>query len=147
MRKQRYVSLRMSTDSATITWWTVIPSFGVCLVINLWLRFSPTRLWATIGLWIYKNNVDWQQKIIWNSSYSLVRWTPPLNPVSKTPSPLPPARTWALTTYSPAPIFKYLKWLCKLERVIRIFTKFRNFVHILNLFGNNKFLDWNLVLL
>ena len=34
------------------------------------------------------------------TSYFLVRWTPPLNPLEKTPFPLPPAKICALITYS-----------------------------------------------
>lgn len=44
--------------------------------------------------------LQWQHPYM---TYSLVRWTPPLNPLSKCPLPRPPAKICALTTNSAAP--------------------------------------------
>uniref|UniRef100_A0A2M4DGY5 Putative secreted protein n=1 Tax=Anopheles darlingi TaxID=43151 RepID=A0A2M4DGY5_ANODA len=66
--------------SATMTFFTRMPSLGVCFVINRW----PT-IFSTSGM---------------TCERSLVMCTPPLNPLSKCPFPRPPARIWALMTYS-----------------------------------------------
>ena len=50
IRMQKYVSLRISTDSATITLLTRIPSSGVCLVTNLWPIILETKGGISLGL-------------------------------------------------------------------------------------------------
>ena len=93
IKTAKYVSLVMSnayafneqffccqSDSkltcATITLDTGTPSGAVCFVVSL----APTIDWTSLPA----------------SAGSLVRWTPPLNPLSNVPLPRPPAKIWAL---------------------------------------------------
>jgi len=99
MSMQTYVSLLIFTLSATMTFFTSIPSFGVCFVIKRWPTIFSTMGKISLGL---KLNIKSIKVILQYETiyYFLVMWTPPLNPLSKCPKPRPPAKICALMTYS-----------------------------------------------
>lgn len=85
---------------ATITFFTRIPSLGVCFVINLLPTILLTSCSTSSGLWNNKELRLLLQLSDIGFHHLFVMWTPPLKPFSKWPFPRPPAKICALTTYS-----------------------------------------------